>query len=34
MVKDVTKSHKCHLGGRSILECVCVYVYVYVQGFV
>ena len=22
MVKDVTKFHKCHLGGRSILECV------------
>ena len=26
MVKDLTKFHKCHLGGggRGILECVCV----------
>ena len=24
MVKDVTKFHKRHLGGRDILECVCV----------
>ena len=23
MVKDVTKFHKRHLGGRGILECVC-----------
>ena len=22
MVKDVTKFHKCHLGGRDMLECV------------
>ena len=24
MVKDVTKFHKRHLGGRDMLECVCV----------
>ena len=24
MVKDVTKFHKRHLGGRGMLECVCV----------
>ena len=23
VVKDVTKFHKCHLGGRGMLECVC-----------
>ena len=23
MVKDVTKVHKCHLGGQGMLECVC-----------
>ena len=23
MIKDVTKFHKCDLGGRSMLECVC-----------
>ena len=23
MVKDVTKFHKRHLGGRGMLECVC-----------
>ena len=28
MVKDVTKFHKRHLGGRGMLECVCV------QGFI
>ena len=24
MVKDVTKFHKQHLGGRGMLECMCV----------
>ena len=24
MIIDVTKFHKCHLGGRGMLECVCV----------
>ena len=24
MVNDVTKFHKRHLGGQSMLECVCV----------
>ena len=24
MVTDVTKFHKCHLGGWGLLECVCV----------
>ena len=28
MVKDVTKFHKSHQGGRGVLECVCV------QGFI
>ena len=28
MVKDVTKFHKCLLGGWGMLECVCV------QGFI
>ena len=32
MVKDVTKFHKCHLGGRGMLECLCVHVCV--QGFI
>ena len=24
MVKDVTKFHKCHLGNRDMLACMCV----------
>ena len=25
VVKDVTKFHKCHLGGQGMFECMCVF---------
>ena len=33
MVKDVTKFHKCHLGGWGMLECVCVRGFIQDFGF-